>query len=71
MRPARCDDLRAALDCVDALRESVSSLRPQELFDAICGIEVLTRKTHAAMLELVAGLDAAKVAAEHGFGTRP
>jgi 5-methylcytosine-specific restriction protein A len=30
---------------------------------------VLTRKTHAAMLELVAGLDAAGTAAEQGFGT--
>ncbi len=56
------------MGCVDALRESVSSLRGQELLDAVCGIEVLARKTHAAMLELVAGLDAAGVAAEQGFG---
>ena len=69
MRPSGCDDLQAALACVDALRESVSSLRPQELLEAVCGIEVLTRKAHAAMLELVAGLDAAKVAGEQGFGT--
>ena len=35
----------------------------------MCGIEVLARKTHAAILELAAGLDAAKVAGEQGFGT--
>jgi Domain of unknown function (DUF222) len=64
-----CDDPQAALACVDALRESVPSLRGPELLEAVCGIEVLTRKTHAAMLELVAGLDAAKVAGEQGFGT--
>jgi len=69
MRPSGGDDLQAALACVDALRESASSLRPQELLDAVCGIEVLTRKTHAAMLELLAGLDAAKVAGEQGFGS--
>jgi hypothetical protein len=68
MRPASCDDLQVTLRCVDALRESISSLRPQELLDAVCGVEVLARKTHAVMLELVAGLDAAKVAAEQGFG---
>jgi hypothetical protein len=59
MRPAGYDRMRAALGCVDALRESVSALRPQELLDAICGIEVLACKTQAAMLELIAGLDAA------------
>ncbi len=69
MRPTGCDDLQAAVACVDALRESVPSLRGQELIAAVCGIEVLTRKTHAAMLELLAGLDAAKVAGEQGFGT--
>ncbi len=69
MRPGGCDDLQAAVACVDALRESVPLLRGQELLDAVCGIEVLTRKTHAAMLELVAGLDAATVAGEQGFGT--
>jgi hypothetical protein len=69
MRPTSCDDLQAAVACVDALRESVSSLCGQELLDAVCGIEVLTRKTHATMLELVAGLDAAKIAPEQGFGT--
>ncbi|MGH3785333.1 MAG: DUF222 domain-containing protein [Pseudonocardiaceae bacterium] len=69
MRPASCDDLQAALGCLDALRESVPSLRPQELLDAVCGIEVLARKVHATMLELVAGVDAAKVAGEQGFGT--
>ncbi|MGH3782643.1 MAG: DUF222 domain-containing protein [Pseudonocardiaceae bacterium] len=69
MRPGGCDELQAALACVDALRESVPSLRGQELLDAVCGIEVLTRKTHAAMLDLVAGLDAAKVAPEQGFVT--
>lgn len=58
MRPAAYDSVQAALGCVDALRESVSALRPQELLDVICGIEVLVRKTHAAMLELVASLDA-------------
>jgi hypothetical protein len=68
MRPASCDDLQVALGCVDALRESVPSLGPQELLDAVCGIEVLARKTHAAMLELIAGMDAAKVAGEQGFG---
>ncbi len=68
MRPASCDDLQAAVGCVDALRESVSSLRGPELLDAVCGIEVLARKTHAAMLELVAGLDSAGVAGEQGFG---
>ncbi|MDQ2883983.1 MAG: HNH endonuclease [Actinomycetota bacterium] len=69
MRPGGCDELQAALAGVDALRESVSSLRGQELLEAVCGIEVLTRKTHAAMLELVAGLDATKVAQEQGFVT--
>jgi hypothetical protein len=69
MRPAAYDSVQAALGCVDALRESVSVLRPQELLDAICGIEVLARKTHAAMLELVASLDATGLAAEQGFGT--
>jgi hypothetical protein len=39
------------------------------LLDAICGIEVLARKTHATMLELVAGLDASRVAGEQGFDT--
>jgi Domain of unknown function (DUF222) len=69
MRPGGCDDLQAAVGCVDALRESVPSLRGRELLDAVCGIEVLTRKTHATMLELVAGLDAARVAGEQqGFG---
>jgi hypothetical protein len=68
MRPASCDSVQAALGCVDALRDSVPVLGPQELLDAICGIEVLTRKTHAVMLELIAGLDAAGVAAEQGFG---
>ena len=68
MRPGGCEDLQAALSCVDALRESVSALRPQELLDAVCGIEILARKAHATMLELVAGLDAAKVATEQGFG---
>jgi hypothetical protein len=43
------------LSCVDALRESAPSLRGQELLDAVCGIEVLARKTHATMLGLVAG----------------
>jgi hypothetical protein len=52
MRPAAYDSVQAALGCVDALRESVSALRPQELLGAICGIEVLARKTHAATLEL-------------------
>ncbi|MGH3792151.1 MAG: DUF222 domain-containing protein [Pseudonocardiaceae bacterium] len=69
MRPTECDDLQAAVACVDALRELVPALRGQELLEAVCGIEVLTRKTHAAMLELAAGLDAAKVAGEQGFGT--
>ena len=69
MRPTGCDELQAALACVDALRESVPSLRGQELLTAVCGIEVLARKTHAAILELAAGLDAAKVAGEQGFGT--
>ncbi len=69
MRPTGCDDLQAAVACIDALRESVPSLRGQELLEAVCGIEVLTRKTHAAMLELLTGLDAAKVAGEQGFGT--
>jgi hypothetical protein len=69
MRPASCDDLQAAVGCVDALRESVPSLRGQELLDAVCSIEVLARKTHATMLELVAGLDAAGIAGEQGFGT--
>jgi uncharacterized protein DUF222 len=71
MRPGSCDDLQAALSCVDALRESVSSLPPQELLNAVCGIEILARKVHAAMLELVAGLDAAKVAIDQGFGNTP
>ncbi len=69
MRPGGCDELQAALAGVDALRESIPSMRGQELLDAVCGIEVLTRKTHAAMLELVAGLDATKVAPEQGFVT--
>ncbi|HEX4101810.1 MAG TPA: DUF222 domain-containing protein [Pseudonocardiaceae bacterium] len=69
MRPASCDDLQSAFDCVDVLRDSVPALRPEELLDAICGIEVLARKTHATMLELVAGLDASRVAGEQGFGT--
>jgi Domain of unknown function (DUF222) len=69
MRPASCDDLQVALGCVDTLRESVPVLREQELLDAVCGIEVLARKAHATMLELVAGLDAAGVAGEQGFGT--
>ena len=69
MRPTGCDDLQAALACVDALRASVPSLGGPELIEAVCGIEVLTRKTHATMLELLAGLDAAKVAGEQGFGT--
>jgi hypothetical protein len=68
MRPSGCDDLQAALGCVDALRESVPLLCGRELLDAVCGIEVLARKTHAAMLELVAGIDSAKVAPEQGFG---
>ncbi|MGH3998464.1 MAG: DUF222 domain-containing protein, partial [Pseudonocardiaceae bacterium] len=68
MRPGGCDELQAAVGCVDVLRESVPSLRGQELLDAVCGIEILTRKAHATMLELVAELDAAKVAAEQGFG---
>ncbi|MGH3886261.1 MAG: DUF222 domain-containing protein [Pseudonocardiaceae bacterium] len=68
MRPGGCDDLQAALGYVDALRESVSSLRGQELLDAACGIEVLARKAHATLLELVAGLDAAGVAGAQGFG---
>lgn len=66
--PTSCDSVQAAWGCVDALRESVPALRPQELLDALCGIEVLARKTHAAMLELVAGLDAAGLAAAQGFG---
>jgi hypothetical protein len=69
MRPAAYDSAQAALGCVDALRESVSALHPQELLDAICGIEVLARKTHAAMLQLVASLAATGLAAEQGFGT--
>ncbi|MGH3692782.1 MAG: DUF222 domain-containing protein [Pseudonocardiaceae bacterium] len=69
MRPARVDSVDAALGCVDALRESVSVLHGQELLDALCGVEVLARKTYAAMLELVAGVEATKVAAEQGFGT--
>jgi hypothetical protein len=68
MRSAGCDSAEAAWGCVDALRESVPALRPQELLDALCGVEVLARKTHAAMLELVAGLDAAGLAAAQGFG---
>jgi hypothetical protein len=60
--------VQAAWGCVDALRESVPALRLQELLDALCGIEVLARKTHAAMLEFVAGLDAAGLAAAQGFG---
>jgi hypothetical protein len=68
MRPGGCDDLQEALGCVDALRESVSSLCGQELLDAVCGVEVLARKAHATMLELVAGVDAAGVAGEQGFG---
>ncbi len=39
------------------------------MLDAICGIEVLARKTQATMLELVAGLDASRVTGEQGFGT--
>jgi hypothetical protein len=69
MRPASCDSVEAALGCVDALRESLPALHGQELLDAVCGIEVLARKTYSVMLELVAGLDAAKVAGERGFGT--
>ncbi|MGH3807000.1 MAG: DUF222 domain-containing protein, partial [Pseudonocardiaceae bacterium] len=34
-----------------------------------CGIEVLARKTHATMLELVAGMDTAGIAGEQGFGS--
>jgi Domain of unknown function (DUF222) len=41
----------------------------EELLDTICGIEVLARKMQATMLELVAGLDASRVAGEQGFGT--
>jgi len=63
--------VHAVLGCVDALLESVSALSPQELLDAICGIEVLTRETHAAMLELVAGLDAARVRDAEQLATRP
>ncbi len=69
MRPASCDDLQSAFDCVDVLRDSVPARRPQELLDAICSIEVLARKTHATMLELVAGLDAAHIAGDQGSGT--
>lgn len=69
MRPAGCDRVGAALGCVDALRESVSALRGPELLDAVCGVEVLARKTYAVMLELVAGVEAAKVAGEQGFGS--
>jgi Domain of unknown function (DUF222) len=68
MRPGGCDDLQAAVGCLDALRESVSALGGRELLDAVCGIEVLARKAHATMLELVAGLDSAGVAGEQGFG---
>ncbi|HKR48707.1 MAG TPA: hypothetical protein VJT72_03840 [Pseudonocardiaceae bacterium] len=57
MRPTGCDDLQAAVACVDALRESVPSLRGPALVEAVCGIEVLTRKTHAVMLELLAESD--------------
>jgi uncharacterized protein DUF222 len=68
MRPGGCDDLRAAVGCLDALRESVPALGGRELLDAVCGLEVLARKAHATMLELVAGLDSAGIAGEQGFG---
>src|ERR687894_164735 len=41
------------------------------MLDAVCGIEILARKVHAAMLELVSGLDAAKVATDQGFVNTP
>jgi hypothetical protein len=57
MRPSDYDDLQAALACVDALRESVPSLRGPQLLEAVCGIEVLTRKTLVSSAECTTSLD--------------
>lgn len=56
-------------DCLDSLRETLSSLDDKEIIQALRDIEALSRRTHAVMPDLVADIDSRGIAGRAGFGS--
>jgi hypothetical protein len=56
-------------DCLDSLRETLSSLDDKEIIQALRDIEALSRRTHAVMPDLVADIDSRGIAGRAGLGT--
>ncbi len=56
-------------DGLDSVRATLHGLDDKGLAQAVREIEVLSRRTHAVMLDLLAELDARGIAAQQGFGS--
>jgi hypothetical protein len=55
-------------DCLDSLHETLTDLDDKGITQALREIEVLSRRTHAVMLDLVAEIDSRGIAGRAGFG---
>ncbi|MGH3831499.1 MAG: DUF222 domain-containing protein, partial [Pseudonocardiaceae bacterium] len=68
MTVALREPVHAMSDCLDSVRGSLSGLDDKAIAQTLRDIEVLSRRTHAVMLELVAEADSRAIAAREGFG---
>lgn len=60
--------LAAMSDWLDSARETLTGLDDEQLTQALRDIEVLSRRVHAVMLDLVADIDSRGIAGRAGFG---
>lgn len=63
------EQLRAVSDCVDRVRASLRAVDDSEIVQALRDIELLSRTMQSVMLDVVAEIEARRIATREGFGT--
>lgn len=69
MTGAVCEPVQALSDCLDRLRGSLPSLGDEGVVQALRDVETLSRQAHSMMLDVVAEVDARRIATQEGFGS--